>query len=51
MTTPRRGEHQPTLGSSFDPRRNSLNFLRLVLVAMVVVSHEITSEDTGMNGS
>jgi peptidoglycan/LPS O-acetylase OafA/YrhL len=31
----------PTIGSSFDPRRNSLNFLRLVLALTVVASHAI----------
>jgi peptidoglycan/LPS O-acetylase OafA/YrhL len=35
------GQQRQTLGSSFNPVRNSLNFLRLVLAAMVVVSHAI----------
>ncbi len=31
----------PTIATSFDPRRNSLNFLRLVLALAVVFSHAI----------
>jgi peptidoglycan/LPS O-acetylase OafA/YrhL len=30
-----------TLGQDFDPKRNSLNFLRLVLALAVLVSHSI----------
>ena len=33
------GPGRATIGSSFDPRRNSLNFLRLVLAVTVVISH------------
>lgn len=33
------GPERATIGSSFDPRRNSLNFLRLVLAVTVVISH------------
>ena len=32
----------PTLGEDYDPSRNSLNFLRLVLAALVVFSHSLT---------
>jgi peptidoglycan/LPS O-acetylase OafA/YrhL len=42
VTAPGPGQSRPTLGSAFDPRRNSLNFLRLVLATMVVVSHAVT---------
>jgi peptidoglycan/LPS O-acetylase OafA/YrhL len=42
-----------TIADSFDPRRNSLNFLRLVLASTVVVSHAIAlgrfSELNGVN--
>ena len=31
-----------TIGDSFSPRRNSLNFLRLVMCLTVIVSHSIT---------
>ncbi|MHB8219929.1 MAG: acyltransferase family protein [Acidimicrobiales bacterium] len=37
-----KGATPKTIGDSFDPRRNSLNALRLMLAAMVVVSHSIT---------
>jgi peptidoglycan/LPS O-acetylase OafA/YrhL len=30
-----------TIGTSFSPRRNSLNFIRLVLAGLVVISHTI----------
>jgi peptidoglycan/LPS O-acetylase OafA/YrhL len=37
-----------TIGESFDPRRNSLNFIRLVLALTVLFSHALT---LGGNGS
>ena len=33
---------KPTLGTSFDPRHNSLNFLRLILASAVIFSHGIS---------
>jgi peptidoglycan/LPS O-acetylase OafA/YrhL len=37
--TARRGKAMPSIGTTFDPRRNSLNALRLALAASVIVSH------------
>ena len=42
---PPRARHRSqraTIGSSFDPRSNSLNLLRLVLALMVIFSHSLT---------
>jgi peptidoglycan/LPS O-acetylase OafA/YrhL len=40
-----------TLAASFDGRRNSLNFLRLVLALTVVCSHALTLGGTGRHAS
>jgi peptidoglycan/LPS O-acetylase OafA/YrhL len=38
----RRSPSGPSIGASFSPRHNSLNFLRLALALCVVVSHTVT---------
>ena len=51
--TPPRARHRTpraTIGSSFDPRSNSLNLLRLVLALMVIFSHSLTIANYGSEG-
>ena len=34
-------DHRPAIGGTFDPRSNSLNFIRLILALLVLLSHAI----------